>query len=113
MKSPIIVTDGRDLHLFASAANAAEFMEPREVASGTYRAWDATGRALRIDLGDAAVCLELAPIIVSAGSSSDGDELALSQALRAFLDSRGRAPAANTPLHDLIALAELVTGYSG
>jgi hypothetical protein len=111
MQLPIIVAVGHDVQLFASVADATRYLEPRDVAAGVYRAWDASGRALRVDLGDA-VCLELAPVILTAADSGDESQAALSETLRTFLSATGQTPVANATLRDLIALAQETAGFS-
>src|SRR5690606_25527827 len=61
---PLIISDDLDVMVFRSQADAERFVEARDVVSGRLRAWDVTGRPLRIDIEDA-MCIDLATVALS------------------------------------------------
>lgn len=101
---PIVVAEGLDVALHPSPAEAARSLEARDVAGGVYRAWDATGRPLRIDIGDA-VCIDLAPVHLSAQPADASAAATLADTLRGFLAATGTPAAPSATLPELLELA--------
>lgn len=108
---PIVIAEGSHLFLFRSRGDAERAVEARDVAGGAYRAWDATGRVLRLDIGDA-VCIDLAAVRLSAPAASEERPDELEQVLRAYLAAIDAPPAASASLSGLLARAVAVAGYS-
>lgn len=108
---PIIVAQGANVMIFATAREVEEHLEPREVAGDAYRAWDGTGRSLRLDLGDA-VCLEMAPISVSLASAQGQATHDLTGTLRELLARRHLSPSATASIRELVDLTIQTVGYT-
>ena len=48
LQPPVIIVEGDDILMFESADAAERYLEPVDVAAGTYSAYDAEGRKLEI-----------------------------------------------------------------
>lgn len=108
---PIVVVRARDVMFFRSQADAERSVDPRDVAGGAYRAWDGSGRELRLDIGDA-VCIDVAPVFLSLSAKAPASSEDLASVLRRFLSTRGAPPPDGATLGDLLNLAVDRAGFT-
>lgn len=108
----VVLANGHTVRVFRTMATAEREIEPRDAVGGTLRAWDETGRRLRIDVGDG-VCLDAARISLSPEGGTAADALALQALLRDHLEASGVARRSDASLADLLAVAIARDGYAG
>lgn len=108
---PIVVVHARDVMFFRSQADAERAVDPRDVAGGAYRAWDGSGRELRLDIGDA-VCIDVAPVFLSVPAKRPGSSDDLATILREFLSTRGAPPRDDAALDELLNQAVARAGFT-
>ena len=108
---PIIVSGDLEVMVFRSQTDAERFIEAREVVSGRLRAWDVTGRPLRLDIGDA-MCIELAPVALSDRTRPTDAAGDLTTTLRTFLGRVGAEAPANASDAELIQLVVSIAGFA-
>lgn len=90
---PLIVAEGLDVILFSSTEAAESRLESIDVRAGTYKGFDAKGRALRIELregipDDTSVMAGQVQVALAEEEPSHAAELR--HLLRAFLDEVGQ-----------------------
>lgn len=102
--SRVVVAHGAVLRVYDSIADARQSIDPRDAVGGAVRAWDATGRPLRIDVDDA-VCLDEAHVLISLDRGAAGDPALLRGLLRDQLERRAWVPAPDASITDLLELA--------
>lgn len=108
---PIVVVHARDVMFFRSQADAERAVDPRDVAGGAYRAWDGSGRELRLDIGDA-VCIDVAPVFLSVSAKAPASPEDLETILREFLSARGAPPPDGVTLGELLNMAVARAGFT-
>lgn len=108
---PVVVADGLDVMVFRTQDDVERFIEPRDVVGGTYRAWDSSGRALRLDI-EHAMCIDLAPVALSAMLEPPAWANDLATTLRAFLAATGATPPDTATVEELVAFTVAFAGYT-
>jgi len=116
MKPPIIIVDGHDVSIYDSVEEAQVQLEAIDVRNGEYRAYDAEGRLLAMDIvaEKKRVLLGLIPTDVELVRMSDGEaapthERELRKALIAFLVATGSV----AEVVDALTTSELVERAKG
>ena len=119
MKPPIFVLDRGSLDFFETAADVEAYLEPIDVASGVYRAFDSGGRVIelsveRIRRSEAGGLWKSSREVVRTREGQDSDAAALFESILAFLTKLGRAPerAGDADLSGLVALATREVGFT-
>lgn len=108
---PIIISDDLELRVFRSQTDAERFVEARDVVSGRLRAWDMTGRPLRLDIEDA-MCIDLAPVALSDRVRPDEAAGELASTLRTFLRGVGATPPESASVAELVQAVVTFVGFT-
>lgn len=83
---PIFVIEGDDVGIFATLGDAQLQLEPEDVRTTEYHAYDSAGVTLR-------VAATAAGVFISADEAPPDGKVALAKALTTFLTKRGDLPA--------------------
>lgn len=105
IQSPIVVAEGDDVILFASPCEAEQYLEPVDVDSNAYVAYDAQGRSLQIVTDGHTVTLALA-------EENPNHAHELKEALLRTLRFLGRNPDSDD-LDTLLEVARQLLAYHG
>lgn len=104
MRAPIFVDDDGDLCAFETAEDARRYIEPIDVKSGVYAAYDSTGRALALEVEPSRVAPRRETVLISELPPQPGQDVELKRLLAARLHRIGVDPAGLT-LDELVSVA--------
>jgi hypothetical protein len=108
---PIVVAEGPDVMVFRTRGDAERLVEARDVVGGIYRAWDGSGRALRLDISDA-MCIDFAPVALSLAAQPANAAHDLANTLHAILVASGATPPETATVGELVAFTIAFVGYT-